>query len=245
MVSEPRLSLAVLIDAENASHKCVDGLFEEIAKLGDANVRRIYGDFSKNNLKGWTEALSRHAINPHQNFATTSGKNSSDIELVIDAMDLLHSGRFEGFCLVSSDSDFTGLAKRIREQAVQVFGFGEQKKTPESLRQACHRFIYMENLISEEPVRELATPAIKPLKPLGDAKSLLGSVVKQNEAEDGWIQLSHLGNVLRNIHSDFDERNYGYGKLIELVRATDLFDLNQPGSGGWRIRRKVSAQKKQ
>ena len=142
--------LAVLIDADNASPKIADGLFAEIAKLGEASVRRIYGDFSGTHLKGWADILAKHAIIPHQQFANTTGKNSSDIALVIDAMDLLHSGRFEGFCLVSSDSDFTRLAARIREQGVDVFGFGEQK-TPESFRQACRRFVYTENLLHGAP----------------------------------------------------------------------------------------------
>lgn len=137
--------LAVLIDADNASAKIVDGLFEEIAKIGEASVRRIYGDFASVRSKAWIDVLAKHAIVPQQQFAYTTGKNASDITLVIDAMDLLHSGRFDGFCLVSSDSDFTRLASRIREQGIDVFGFGEQK-TPESFRQACRRFIYTENL---------------------------------------------------------------------------------------------------
>ena len=138
--------LAVLIDADNASAKIADGLFEEIAKIGEASVRRIYGDFSNDRSKAWANTLSKHAIIPQQQFAYTTGKNASDITLVIDAMDLLHSGRFDGFCLVSSDSDFTRLAARIREQGVDVFGFGEQK-TPESFRQACRKFVYTENLL--------------------------------------------------------------------------------------------------
>jgi hypothetical protein len=136
MPSEPRSPrLAVLIDADNTSSKIVDGLFEEIAKIGEASVRRIYGDFSHPRSKSWADTLPKHAITPQQQFAYTTGKNASDITLVIDAMDLLHSGRFDGFCLVSSDSDFTRLASRIREQGVDVFGFGEHK-TPESFRQA-------------------------------------------------------------------------------------------------------------
>lgn len=146
-MAEPRSPrLAVLIDADNASAKIVDGLFEEIAKIGEASVRRIYGDFANPRSKAWIDVLARHAIIPQQQFAYTAGKNASDITLVIDAMDLLHSGRFDGFCLVSSDSDFTRLASRIREQGIDVFGFGEQK-TPESFRQACRRFIYTENLL--------------------------------------------------------------------------------------------------
>ena len=137
MAAEARTPrLAVLIDADNASPRIAGGLFEEIAKIGEASVRRIYGDFSGSQLRPWAKILSTHAIMPQQNFAYTPGKNASDIALVIDAMDLLHSGRFEGFCLVSSDSDFTRLAARIREQGVDVYGFGEQK-TPESFRQAC------------------------------------------------------------------------------------------------------------
>ena len=137
--------LAVLIDAENASPRIAEALFTEIATLGEASARRIYGDFASAQIQGWTRVLARFAIQPQQNFANTKGKNSGDIALVIDAMDLLHSGRFDGFCLVSSDADFTRLASRIREEGVDVYGFGE-RKTPESFRQACTRFIYTENL---------------------------------------------------------------------------------------------------
>ena len=150
MASEIRSTrLAVLIDADNASAKIAGRLFEEIAKIGEASVRRIYGDFSGQRLKPWADILAQHAIIPQQQFAYTAGKNASDIALVIDAMDLLHSGRFDGFCLVSSDSDFTRLASRIREQGLDVYGFGE-RKTPESFRQACRRFIYTENLLLPE-----------------------------------------------------------------------------------------------
>ena len=140
--------LAILIDADNASPRTAAVIFEEIATIGEASARRIYGDFSGTRLKGWSEVLATYAIIPHQNFANTVGKNASDIALVIDAMDLLHSGRFDGFCLVSSDSDFTRLAARIREQGLDVYGFGEQK-TPESFRRACKRFIYTENLLPQ------------------------------------------------------------------------------------------------
>ena len=145
MADEKAPRLAVLIDAENASHRIAEALFSEIATLGEASARRIYGDFASPQIAGWTKVLARFAIQPQQNFANTKGKNSGDIALVIDAMDLLHSGRFDGFCLVSSDADFTRLAARIREEGVDVYGFGEQK-TPESFRQACTRFIYTENL---------------------------------------------------------------------------------------------------
>src|SRR6478672_3198548 len=147
--------LAILIDADNTSPRIAAGLFEEIASLGEASVRRIYGDFLGQRLKSWADILQKYAIDPYQQFAYTTGKNASDIALVIDAMDLLHSGRFDGFCLVSSDSDFTRLASRIREEGADVFGFGEQK-TPESFRQACTRFIYTENLTANLEVGQAA-----------------------------------------------------------------------------------------
>src|ERR1051326_5763235 len=149
MASETRSArLAVLIDADNTSPRIAAGLFDEVAKMGEASVRRIYGDFSSTRLKAWAGLLNKYAIGPQQNFAYTTGKNASDIALVIDAMDLLYSGRFDGFCLVSSDSEFTRLAARIREQGVDVYGFGAQK-TPESFLRACRRFVYTENLLPE------------------------------------------------------------------------------------------------
>lgn len=153
MAERRTAQIAVLIDADNASPCIADGLFEEITKIGEASVRWIYGDFSGTGLKAWADLLPQHAIVPKQNFAHTKGKNATDIALVIDAMDLLHSGRFDAFCLVSSDSDFTTLATRIREQGIDVYGVGEQK-TPESFRQACHRFICAENLLPEAPAAD-------------------------------------------------------------------------------------------
>ena len=246
-MTEPRpkrLSLAVLVDAENASPKIASQLFEEIAKIGDANVRRIYGDFTKPNLNGWAVVLTKHAVNVRQNFAYTAKKNSSDMELVIDAMDLLHGGRVDGFCLVSSDSDFTGLARRIREQGLQVYGFGEQK-TPESLIQACHRFIYTENLGSDTATASHSSaPSAKSLKPQATATHLLKNVVSRIESEDGWVHLGQLGNVLRSIHPDFDERTYGFRKLSDLINATGQFDIEQPEGSGWRVRIKQPIRKK-
>src|SRR5262245_54708195 len=204
MPSEPRSPrLAVLIDADNASAKIVDGLFEEIAKIGEASVRGIYGDFSNPRSRAWADVLSQHAIIPQQQFAYTTGKNASDITLVIDAMDLLHSGRFDGFCLVSSDSDFTRLAARIREQGIDVFGFGEQK-TPESFRQACRRFIYTENLLPSAPVNASDAAAAKPLQPENQAVAILQRAIGQMESEDGWVSLGSLGRQLANLAPDFD-----------------------------------------
>ena len=238
------LRLAVLIDADNASPKIVDGLFEEIAKIGEASARRIYGDFSSSRSKGWADVLARHAILPQQQFAYTSGKNSSDIALVIDAMDLLHSGRFDGFCLVSSDSDFTRLAARIREQGVDVFGFGEQK-TPESFRQACRRFIYTENLITQEPSSGAELPAkTNALQPASAAAAIIRRVMAQMESEDGWLPLGAVGTQLANLASDFDPRTFGFRKLSDLVRETGEFDIERVEGKPLRIRqRQKTAQK--
>src|SRR5246127_2727207 len=175
--SRPR-RLAILIDADNTSPRIAAGLFEEVAKFGEASVRRIYGDFSGQRLKSWADILQKYAIDPYQQFAYTTGKNASDIALVIDAMDLLHSGRFDGFCLVSSDSDFTRLASRIREQGVDVFGFGEQK-TPESFRQACRKFVYTENLLNSTANSQDAASTSKPLQPPSAATPIIVKVITQ------------------------------------------------------------------
>ena len=234
MARSPRL--AVLIDADNASAKIADGLFEEIAKLGEASVRRIYGDFSSPRSKAWADVLSKHAIIPQQQFAYTSGKNASDITLVIDAMDLLHSGRFDGFCLVSSDSDFTRLAARIREQGVDVFGFGEQK-TPESFRQACRRFVYTENLLPGAADEQDSAPKTS-LQPPSAATPIIRKIIAQMESEDGWVPLGAVGTQLANLASDFDPRTYGFRKLSDLVRKTNAFEIEHPKGGTMRIREK-------
>lgn len=228
--------LAVLIDADNTSARIADGLFEEVAKLGEASVRRIYGDFAASRLKGWTDILAKHAIIPHQQFAYVTGKNASDIALVIDAMDLLHSGRLDGFCLVSSDSDFTRLAARIREEGVDVFGFGAQK-TPESFRQACRRFIYTENLLPGAPAPGLeAAPAARPLESPANAVQVLKRVIAQMEGEHGWVELGAVGRQLSNIAPDFDPRTYGFGKLSDLVRKTGAFEVETPSGRNMRVR---------
>jgi uncharacterized LabA/DUF88 family protein len=232
--------LAVLIDADNASAKIADGLFEEIAKIGEASVRRIYGDFSNPRSKAWADTLSRHAIIPQQQFAYTTGKNASDITLVIDAMDLLHSGRFDGFCLVSSDSDFTRLAARIREQGVDVFGFGEQK-TPESFRQACRRFVYTENLLPGAASSQDAASTSKSLQPPSAATPIIMKVITQMESEDGWVLLGAVGEQLANLASDFDPRTYGFRKLSDLVRKTNSFEIDDPKGGTMRVRIKPAA----
>lgn len=238
--------LAILIDAENASARIAEALFAEIATLGEASARRIYGDFASAQIQGWTKVLARYAIQPQQNFANTKGKNSGDIALVIDAMDLLHSGRFDGFCLVSSDADFTRLASRIREEGVDVYGFGEQK-TPESFRQACTRFIYTENLSA--PGSEAAAPsggrgaaagaAAGKRKPT-EATRIIASVISDmDEDGDGWVPFSGIGNRLRNAHPDFDQRTYGHAKLSDLIRATGRFEIQAGAGGAMRVRDKA------
>jgi len=245
MAPEPRSArLAVLIDAENTSARIADGLFDEIAKIGEASVRRIYGDFSGQRLKSWADILAKHAIIPHQNFAYTAGKNAADIALVIDAMDLLHSGRFEGFCLVSSDSDFTRLAARIREQGTDVYGFGAQK-TPESFRQACRRFIYTENLLPEAPAPDRDPPAAaKPLQSPSAAIPLLRKVIAQMDDEDGWVGLGGVGQRLANLAPDFDPRTYGHVKLGDLVRKTGAFEVDRPEGRSVRIRLKPAPRRR-
>lgn len=234
--SSPRL--AVLIDADNVPARIADGLFEEIAKIGEASVRRIYGDFSSSRSKAWAETLSTHAIIPQQQFANTPGKNASDIALVIDAMDLLHSGRFQGFCLVSSDSDFTRLASRIREQGVDVYGFGE-RKTPESFRQACKRFIYTENLGAAAAESEAGPEAAPPPpQPPGKATPTLRKAVQQLEGEDGWVPLRAVGTWIARSEPDFDTRSFGCGKLRDLVRKTGAFEIEQRKGEDVRIRLK-------
>jgi uncharacterized LabA/DUF88 family protein len=234
--------LAVLIDAENVSSRIVDGLFEEIAKIGEASVRRIYGDFSSSRSKAWADVLSKYAIIPQQQFANTVAKNASDITLVIDAMDLLHSGRFDGFCLVSSDSDFTRLASRIREQGVDVFGFGEQK-TPESFRQACLRFIYTENLRPDSLAIGSSTKGSS-RQPPTEAVAMIKKAIELLEGEDGWISLGAVGNQIYKLASDFDPRTYGSRKLIDLIRKTDAFEIEHPKGGTLLIRQKASHEPK-
>jgi hypothetical protein len=247
-MAEPRAPrLAVLIDADNASARIAPGLFEEIAKIGEASVRRIYGDFSGTRLKSWADILATHAIMPHQNFAYTSGKNASDIALVIDAMDLLHSGRFDGFCLVSSDSDFTRLAARIREQGVDVYGFGEQK-TPESFRQACRRFIYTENLLPEAaaPDRPVAAGATQApaLKPPSAARDLIRTALAQLDDDEGWVALGRVGQRLAILASDFDPRTYGQAKLGDLVEQAGSFEIRRNDAGGVYIRNRPSTRRR-
>jgi hypothetical protein len=218
--------LAVLIDADNTSPKVVDALFEEVAKIGEASLRRLYGDFSKGQQDSWEKVLPKHAIQPIQQYAYTTGKNATDITLVIDAMDLLHSERFDGFCLVTSDSDFTKLAARIREHGVDVYGIGQQK-TPEAFRQACTRFIFTENFVRDADGPASAKTA---LRPMSEAVELIMKALEQLEDDaEGWYQLGTVGQRLGNLSSEFDTRTFGHAKLSDLVAATGRFEINREG----------------
>jgi hypothetical protein len=237
MADDSHRRLAVLIDADNASARIVEGLFEEVAKLGEASVRRIYGDFSSTRSSQWAKVLQRYAIIPHQQFAYTTGKNASDMALVIDAMDLLHSGRVDGFCLVSSDSDFASIATRIREEGVDVFGFGE-RKTPEAFVQACRRFIYTENLLPDAPGQK--AEAGRTLEPLGKARDLILRVLSEQEADGDWLTLGALGSQITKIAPDFDPRTYGHKQLSALVRHIDALEFSAE-NGPPRVRAKPAA----
>jgi uncharacterized LabA/DUF88 family protein len=225
MSDEKIEKLAVLIDADNAQASIVDGLLSEIAKYGTANVKRIYGDWTLSRLKGWKEVLLQYSIQPIQQFGYTSGKNATDSALIIDAMDLLYSGKFDGFCIVSSDSDFTKLASRIREAGLFVYGFGE-KKTPKAFVSACDKFIFTEVLRSKddysEKIRRKATAELKK-----DTKlvSLLRNAVEASSDDSGWAPLASVGSNIAKQAPEFDPRNYGYKKLGELASATKLFQI--------------------
>lgn len=230
--------LAVLIDADNVSPAKIGAVLAEIASIGTASVKRIYGDWTRPQLSTWKSAASEHVIQPIQQFANTVGKNATDSALIIDAMDLLYTARFQGFCIVSSDSDFTRLAARIREEGITVYGFGE-KKTPEAFRNACDRFTYLEVL--DEPTAEQASEVIEVVpqgRLRGDTKLISGlrTSITAASDEDGWANLAAVGGLLRKQQPDFDSRNWGYAKLSELVRATDLFLVESLPAGGLRIK---------
>ena len=244
-------TLAIIIDGDNASPKVVKGLLAEIANYGTASVKRVYGDWTKPNLNGWKECLLEHSIQPVQQFAYTTGKNATDGAMIIDAMDLLYTGRFSGFCIVSSDSDFARLAARIREQGLTVYGFGE-RKTPRPFITACDKFVYFDVLTA--PVEEAASvvpaaapaqkaPAKKanvaaiPAAPVAPVKSkidqtlldMLTKAVTATADEDGRANLARVGAHLAKQAPDFDARNYGFGRLSELAEASGILDVERVG----------------
>jgi uncharacterized LabA/DUF88 family protein len=231
MTNELAQKLAVLIDADNAQPSIVEQLLAEIAKYGTANVKRIYGDWTGFRLKGWKEVLLLHSIQPIQQFSYTTGKNATDSAMIIDAMDLLYTNKFDGFCIVSSDSDFTKLASRIRESGLVVYGFGE-KKTPEAFVSACDKFIYTEVLMPKEDDSQSIKPkSTNELKQDTKLVSLLRNAVEASSDDSGWAHLAPVGSNIAKQAPDFDPRNYGYKKLRELVAATKLFEIEERAVG--------------
>ncbi len=226
MRDKSELNLAVLIDADNIPYSNIKGMLDEIAKFGIPSIKRIYGDWTKNTVAGWKPALLEHAITPVQQYSYTTGKNATDSAMIIDAMDILHSQKVDGFCIVSSDSDFTRLAIRLRESGMMVIGIGE-KKTPNPFIVACDKFIYIEIIGAPEPPRKTAkttaTPAAETkikLDPI-DAKfiKLLKSSVEDIADDDGWAALSAVGALINKKKPDFDPRNYGFQKLSLLIKS--------------------------
>lgn len=248
------LRLAVLIDADNVPYSNIRGMLQEIAKYGTPTFKRIYADWTKPTVSGWKPMLLEHAITPVQQYSYTTGKNSSDSALIIDAMDILYTGRVDGFCIVSSDSDFTRLATRLREAGMKVFGIGE-RKTPHAFISACDKFIYIEILKGgEEVVRKKAQAAPKkransrstkekeeitephnhvvPHHAVNeDLQKLIRSSVNDLADEEGWVFLGELGNLILKKQPDFDPRNFGFKKLVPLIESLREFEISKESSG--------------
>lgn len=245
MVDE--LRLAVLIDAENVSYKNIKAIMEEVAKYGTPTIKRIYADWTDNVLSGWKQALPENAITPIQQYSYTAGKNSSDSALIIDAMDLLYSEKVDGFCIVSSDSDFTRLATRLREAGMKVYGIGE-RKTPNAFIAACDKFIYIE-IINPQPIKKSAKNGFDVKKGTKGATTvehqevddklleLLAVSINDVADENGWAFLAEVGNLLSRKQPDFDPRNYGFSKLTLLIdNQKKFFEIEQRKSGNSRIK---------
>jgi hypothetical protein len=243
------LRLAVLIDADNIPHGNVKGMLEEIAKYGTPTFKRIYGDWTRPTISGWKTVLLENAITPVQQYGYTKGKNSTDSAMIIDAMDILYSGKVDGFCLVSSDSDFTRLATRLREAGMKVIGIGE-RKTPSPFIIACDKFIYLEIINSSSGVSDPVIVKKRPGKPASSkprkeendqqgqirkAKQLIASSITDLADENGWAYLGDVGNLILKKQPDFDPRNYGFAKLTPLIRSLD-FEIDERDSGQNNIR---------
>ncbi|MEQ8245004.1 NYN domain-containing protein [Fulvivirga sp.] len=234
MEDKKDLKLAVVIDADNVPYANVKGMMEEIAKYGIPTFKRIYGDWTKPNLAGWKNVLLENAITPIQQYGYTQGKNSTDAALIIDAMDILYTGKVDGFCIVSSDSDFTRLAVRLRESGMKVFGFGE-RKTPNPFIVACDKFIYLEILKSkngaeaEEPASSKSKAAEKtPVQVDKQTISLISATVNDIADEDGWAFLGDVGNLINKKKPDFDPRNFGFDKLTPFIKSLNKhFDIDE------------------
>jgi uncharacterized LabA/DUF88 family protein len=241
------LRLAVLIDAENVPYKNIRGILEEVAKYGTPTIKRIYGDWTKSTLSGWKNSLLENAITPIQQYSYTSGKNSSDSALIIDAMDILYSEKVGGFCIISSDSDFTRLATRLREAGMKVFGIGE-RKTPSAFIVACDKFIYIE--IINAPVKhdEIDTndnrkadvveheTKVSSLEIGAEIINLISASVNDVADDNGWAFLADVGNLISKKQPDFDARNYGFSKLTPLVKSLKRFQIEERESSNSRIK---------
>lgn len=245
------LRLAVLIDADNVSYTYVKEMFEEIAKYGTPTFKRIYADWTKPTVSGWKNVLLENAITPIQQYSYTSGKNASDSALIIDAMDILYTGKVDGFCIVSSDSDFTRLATRLREAGMKVIGMGE-RKTLKPFISACDKFIYIEILKKKEaPIappaaanektgrqqKKKATPKPEPVSNTDrELDKLIADSVSDLADENGWAFLGELGNHILKMKPDFDSRNYGFDKMLPLIRSLGKFDIDERESGKKNVR---------
>jgi uncharacterized LabA/DUF88 family protein len=253
--------LAVLIDADNTSPKLTREMFEELAGYGTLTVKRAYGDWTQQQLSGWKGELHKHAISPMQQFANTSGKNSTDSALIIDAMDLLYAGNLDGFVIVSSDADFTRLATRLRESGMTVYGMG-QKKTPKPFQDACDKFTFLEVLRDAEPSTPAASPAPQPddaaaeetdgTAPVsrGNLQSMLTKALNKTASDDDdWSALGSLGSHLNRTDPSFDPRTFGFAKLSDLAKAQPYLETRAvPGASGrselWvRLKRRAAAKK--
>lgn len=228
------IRLAVLIDADNVPYSNIKGVMEEIAKYGTPTFKRIYGDWTKPTVSGWKNVLLENAITPIQQYSYTSGKNSSDSALIIDAMDILYSGKVDGFCIISSDSDFTRLATRLREAGMKVFGIG-QKKTPNPFMVACDKFIYMEIIPVFDAV-ETDTTKTKTTKTAPKATvdklnketlKLITTTINDLADENGWAFLGEVGNLILKKQPNFDPRNYGFLKLTPLIKSLPQFEIDK------------------
>lgn len=246
MKDDSELRIAVLIDAENVPYSNVKGILEEIAKYGIPTIKRIYGDWTKPNVSGWKNVLLENAITPIQQYSYTSGKNSSDSAMIIDAMDILYSDKVEGFCIVSSDSDFTRLVIRLREAGMKVFGVGE-RKTPNPFIVACDKFTYLEiiNRItslpaeSEEQHKDNETKKTNKnaiIKIGDDVIKLITSSISDVADENGWAFLADVGNLIQKKQPDFDARNFGFAKLTPLIKTLDHFEIDERDSNNSRIK---------
>ena len=235
-MSQPAdVRLAVLIDADNVSSSHSGALLAELARYGVPTVKRAYGDWTTQQLSGWKRDLARHAIQPVQQFANTVGKNSTDSALIIDAMDLLYSGNLDAFALVSSDSDFTRLATRLRESGKTVYGLG-QRKTPASLQAACDKFIYLEVLLDERADGEEASDPEAAEGSLPDLRTIMEAAVLSTAHDDGWAPLGSVGTYLGKTHASFDPRHYDYSRLSALASDQPYLDFEHPEGGQPRVR---------